>query len=205
MFIPCFYIPLPFSVNAEVIYTQTIHLVLWGVKKVRVDGREVNSMPEGVRRRRWGWVGKGCTVKGIHFIQTVCLAIHLELQVISSLTAPPVLSADSKMTKRRKKKTKQTANDWTGNTILKVRKKKHVQSENPNSPSTHGRPFPAINHKNIQNKRFYLCFFIGMHWFNTDRLVKLMQTAELDISNDEANLISKWPKYAEMRWIQSLK
>lgn len=80
---------------------------------MRVDGREVNSMPEGVRRRRrrrgWvgGWVGKGCTVKGIHFIQTVCLAIHLELQVISSLTAPPVLSADSKMTKRKEKKNRQ--------------------------------------------------------------------------------------------------
>lgn len=73
-FIPCFYIPLPLSVNAEAIDTQTIQLVLWGVKKVWVDGREVRSMPEGGCMRRLGWVGKGCIVKGIHFIQTVCLA-----------------------------------------------------------------------------------------------------------------------------------
>lgn len=179
MFIPCFHIPLPFSVNAEVIYTRTIHLVLWGVKKVRVDGREVNSMPEGVRR--WGWVGKGCTVKGIHFIQTVCLAIHLELQVISSLTAPPVLSADSKMTKR-KKQNKTDSQQLNRKHHTQSEEKKHVQSENPNSPSTHGRPFPAINHKNIQNKRFYLRFF------HRDALIQHWQTGEIDA--DKLNSIS---------------
>lgn len=72
--IPCFYILLLISVHAEVIYTQTIQLGRSGVKKVWVDGREVSSMPEGVWRRRGGWVGKGCIVKGIHFIQSVCLA-----------------------------------------------------------------------------------------------------------------------------------
>lgn len=85
------------------------------------------------------------------------LAIHLELQVISSLNAPPVLSANSKMTTKKRKKEQtvkrlerkhETQND-----------KKHVQSQDSNSPYTQVWLFPAINHKNIQNKRVLFTVF----------------------------------------------
>lgn len=197
--IPCFYILLLISVHAEVIYTQTIQLGRSGVKNVWVDGREVSSMPEGVWRRRGGWVGGEGMYCERNPFYTVCLpgwmAIHLELQVISSLTARPVLSADSKMKKIKIKKNKtdsqrqnrkhHSQSDKKNN---KTHKKKHIQSEDPNSPSTHVRPFPAIKHKNIQNKRFYFCFFL-----HRDALIQRKQTGDNDADSRTWLSATTWP------------
>lgn len=89
---------------------------------------------------------------------------------------------------KKKKKNTQRLNRKHHTQCDKKTTKKQVQSEVPNSLSTHIRPFPAMNHKNIQNKRFYLRFSIVVHWFNTDRVVIMMQTAKPDISN-KANLL----------------
>lgn len=71
-----------------------------------------------VEAERWvgGWGREGMYCERNPFY-TVCLpgwmAIHLELQVISSPTARPVLSAVSKMTKKKNKKTTQNRQPTT--------------------------------------------------------------------------------------------
>lgn len=83
--------------------------------QVCIDGREVSSMPEGKgRRRREGEVRR--EVK-IHYIYRLpaWLAIHPELQVISSLPRPPSSSQHSTCSvcwKRNDYKT-QKAYNWT--------------------------------------------------------------------------------------------
>lgn len=131
--IPCFYI-LPLSGNAEVIYTQTIQLALWGVKKVCVDGGEVSSMPE--------CGGGGGWVRDVLWKESILYRLSAWMAGYSSGTASHFLSNcstcsicrqqnDDKKEKKKIDSQRLNRKHHTQSDDKKKKKNPRIQSEDP--------------------------------------------------------------------------
>lgn len=113
--------------NAEVIYTHTIELGLWGVETVCVDGVRWAAC---LRESGGGGDGGGYNVKGIHFVQTACLAGYSSGTASNFLPKCSTCSISKQQNDDKKRKKEQTVKRLERKHKTQ-NDKKHIQSHDP--------------------------------------------------------------------------